>query len=125
MNNLKFDFILALLSNVGGIQEWDRWATLMVILTVVGKLARCNVKLSPSMGVIITFLYENGYQSKLERCITEEELWKEIQKKYAVEDNFFSGKEQFYACIGELIKLKVIRLEEGRVCLLEELKISL
>lgn len=126
LNNLRFDFdfILSLLSNAGGVKKLDRWAIIMVILTVLTQLTKCKIELSPDMGKVITFLYENGYQSKLGKSISEDELWKEMQRKCSSENGVLSDSAQLYDCINKLKNLKAIELVEGKVSLKEELKIN-
>lgn len=125
LSNLKFnlDFILALLASVPSLVIFDKWAILMVILTIFAELRHCKVKLSPTMGIIITYLYKNGYQKKNDKYITLEELKKEIQSESITEKDLSIIQEQFDSCIDSLVELKVIDLVEEQVSLIEEITI--
>lgn len=71
LNNLRFDFdfILSLLSNAGGVEKWDRWAIIMVILTIVGQLSKCNIELSPDMGKLLHFFMKMVIRASWEKVL--------------------------------------------------------
>lgn len=125
LSNLKFDFefILSLLSNVPGLFLFDTWAIIMVVLTITVELRHCKVELSPLMGIIISYLYRNGYHKKKGRYIFIEDAKKEIQREYLEQDNLNISLDQFDVCINNLADLKIIEIVGGEITLIEEIKI--
>ncbi|MCM1047750.1 MAG: hypothetical protein NC433_04920 [Clostridiales bacterium] len=119
----NFEFILLLLSNVPGIIIFDKWAIIMVVLTIFSELRKCKVKLSPAMGIIVMFLHNNGYEVKKCRSIQEDILREKVSTE--IEDNLRVDDlvQEFYTAINGLAKLKVIQIQSGKITLMEEVKI--
>lgn len=118
LSNLEFDmgFLLELLSSVPGLLKGEIWSVISVVLTVLAEIRKCNVKLMPSMSLIVSYLYKNGYQKPTKNKINEEKLKMEIRElleKYENIDNFEKAIDGF-------VKLKVISLNKGNIQLIEK-----
>lgn len=123
-NLLKFDFnfILAILSNVPGIIICDKWAIIMVILTIFAQLQNCKDNLSPAMGIIVMFLHDNGYEKK-KKLIQEESLKEKMVPEIEKQIEGADPRTEFDEAIKGLEKLKIIQIQEGNIELMEEVKI--
>ncbi|MBD5548912.1 MAG: hypothetical protein HDQ97_16265 [Lachnospiraceae bacterium] len=125
LSNIRFDFdfILSILSNVPGIVIFDKWAIVMVVLTIFSQLRKCKVELSPAMGIIVMFLHNSGYAKKkgksIEETVLKEDMYTEIEKN--LKD--INPDQEFDKAIDSLKELNVIKIQDGSVMLMEEIKI--
>ena len=122
LNNYKFDFdfIISVLSNVPGILILDKWAIVMVVLTIFSELRKCKVEMSQVMGVIVLFLHDNGYKRKQGKWINEAELKNKMLSEITeyIDENIVN--QEFERSINGLLELKVIEIQEGNITLAEE-----
>lgn len=119
ISNLKFDleFLLAVLESVPGIAICEKWTVLMVVLKIIAELRHCKIKLSPAMSLIVFYLNDNGYKNGHE--IIEDELRNIIvnyQNKGAI-----NTESEFGLAIENLLKLKIISINDGKVQLIEKI----
>lgn len=125
LNNYRFDFdfIVSILSNVPGILIWDKWAIIMVVLTIFSELRKCKVEMSLAMGIIVMFLHDNGYERKKGKCIPEAKLKDKVLPEITkyIEDSI--ADKEFEKAINSLAELKVIEIQEGSMSLIEEVTI--
>lgn len=127
LGNVKFDFnfIVSVLSNVPGILIFDKWAIIMVVLTIFAQLQKCKVILSPAMGIVVMFLHENGYDKKTKRTVQESELRDRLIPEIESNIEGVDPLREFNEAIAGLDKLKVIQLQEGgKIGLIEEVIIK-
>lgn len=95
----------------------------MVILTIFAKLRKAKVELSPAMGIIVMFLHNNGYVKKEEKSIPETVLKENVLTEIEQNLEEINPEKEFEAAIKSLEQLKVIRVQDGNVTLIEEVKI--
>ena len=123
--NIKddFDLILSLLSEAYNISSGEKWAVFMAVLSVISTLKKMRKRLSPSMAVIVFYLYENGYEKKLEKAVEENELKKRVKERFETELPKLDFAREFPDVINDLLEWKIIELIEGNILLMEEVKI--
>ena len=123
-SNLKFDlnFILSILSNAPRLIEADKWAILMTVLRVFVEIKHCKISLSPLMGIIVDYLYNNGYH-KEGRTIEEEMLKNKIRDKISNDMTISDFDHEFTSAINELLNLRTINMTDGNIQLLEEVTV--
>ena len=122
--NIRFDInsVISLLSNVLGIITQEKWAILMAVLSVLAELKKLKVQLTPEMSRIVLYLYNHNYREQMKRGIEESQL-ETMMKKELEEPKKNVFPEMFITAIEGLAKLKVIRIEEGKIYLAEAVKI--
>lgn len=125
LGNIKVDLenIISLLSNIPGIVVKEKWAMIMAALAVVSELKKLKIKLSPSMGMIVEFLYKNNYLKRTGRSIDEEILKAEILKEFNDNITGLEFEKEFSSAMDELVKIKSIEICGGKIMLIEEVKI--
>lgn len=125
LSNIRFDFdfILSILSNVPGIIIFDKWAIVMVVLTIFSQLRKCKVELSPAMGIIVMFLHNNGYEKKKGKSIEETVLKEDMRNEIGKNLKDINPDQEFDKAIDSLKELNVIKIQDGSITLMEEIKI--
>lgn len=123
--NLKFDLnsVVSILSNLPGIAQKEIWAILMTVLSIVSELSKIKISLSPEMAWIVLTLYRGKYRISDERSMCEDELENQFTENFSSQYSEKTLQAKYTAAITELDKLHVIKLENGRVSLIEEISI--
>lgn len=75
------------------------------------------------MGIIVMFLHNNGYVKKEEKSIPETVLKENVLTEIEQNLEEINPEKEFEAAIKSLEQLKVIRVQDGNVTLIEEVKI--
>lgn len=122
--NLKFDLnsVVSILSNLPGIAQKEIWAMLMTVLSIVSELSKIKVPLSPEMAWIVLTLYREKYRISDERSMCEDELENQFTEEFSSQYNE-QTRPKYASAITDLDKLHAIKLENGRVTLIEEISI--
>lgn len=123
--NLKFDLnsVVSILSNLPSIAQKEIWAMLMTVLSIVSELSKIKVPLSPEMAWIVLTLYREKYMISDERSICEDELENQFTEEFSSQYNEQTLRPKYASAITDLDKLHAIKLENGRVTLIEEISI--
>lgn len=94
----------------------------MTVLSIVSELSKIKVPLSPEMAWIVLTLYREKYMISDERSICEDELENQFTEEFSSQYNE-QARPKYASAITDLDKLHAIKLENGRVTLIEEISI--
>lgn len=125
LKNIKFDIdnVINLVSNIPGVIAKEKWAIIMTVLSIISTLKSIKVELSPAMAETILYLHKNDYTRNCGRMIGEDELRNEVIAEMCNDLRNDCSQDEFSAMVSKLVNLNVIKVEDGKIMLMEEVKI--